>query len=62
MYHEFLGSASFWSFLLAVDEDLAEETRKNRCRCGGRLHLRLTTLASPRGTPAQLPMSPSSSD
>jgi hypothetical protein len=38
MYHNLPRSASFWSFLLAVDEDLAEETRKKGCPCGGRLH------------------------
>ena len=38
MYHDLPRSASFRSFLLAVDEDLAEETRKKGCPCGGRLH------------------------
>src|SRR5271169_3979025 len=38
MYHDLPRSARFWSFLLAVDEDLAEETRKKGCPCGGRLH------------------------
>ena len=38
MYHDLPRTASFWSFLLAVDEDLAEETRKQGCPCGGRLH------------------------
>ena len=32
MYHDLPRSASFWSFLLAVDEDLATETRKKGCR------------------------------
>jgi hypothetical protein len=27
MYHEFLGSASFWLYLQAVDEDLPAKTR-----------------------------------
>ena len=31
MYHDLPGSASFWSFLLTVDEDLAEEARKQGC-------------------------------
>ncbi len=31
MYHDLPPSASFWSFLLTVDEDLAEETRKQGC-------------------------------
>jgi hypothetical protein len=54
MYHDLAGSASFWSFLLTVDEDLAEETRKKGCPCGGSLHS-ANYLRKPRGTPAQLP-------
>jgi len=38
MYHELLRDASFWVFLLAVDRDLAEESRRGGCCCGGRLH------------------------
>jgi hypothetical protein len=38
MYHDLPRAASFRSFLLAVDEDLAEVTRKKGCPCGGRLH------------------------
>ncbi len=29
---------SFWSFLLSIDEDLAECARREACSCGGRLH------------------------
>jgi hypothetical protein len=29
---------SFWSFLISVDKDLAECTRRQGCSCGGRLH------------------------
>ena len=54
MYHDLPRSASFWSFLLAVDEDLAAETRKKGCPCGGRLHS-ANYLRKPRGTPVQLP-------
>jgi len=54
MYHDLPRSASFWSFLLAVDEDLAEETRKKGCPCSGRLHS-ANYRRKPRGTPAQLP-------
>jgi hypothetical protein len=54
MYHDLPRSASFWPFLLAVDEDLAAEIRKNGCSCGGRLHS-ANYLRKPRGTPAQLP-------
>jgi len=49
MYHDLPDSASFWSFLLAVDEDLAEETRKKGCSCGGRLHC-ANYPRRPRGT------------
>ena len=54
MYHDLPRTARFWSFLLAVDQDLAEETRKKACPCGGRLHS-ANYLRKPRGTPAQLP-------
>ena len=54
MYHDLSRSASFWSFLLAVDKDLAAETRKKGCSCGGRLHS-ANYLRKPRGTPVQLP-------
>jgi hypothetical protein len=54
MYHELPGAASFWSFLLAIDQDLAETARKNGCSCGGRLH-RADYVRKPRGTPLQLP-------
>jgi hypothetical protein len=54
MYHDLPASASFWLFLLAVDKDLAAETRKQGCSCGGRLHS-ADYLRKPGGTPAQLP-------
>jgi len=54
MYHDLPSSASFWSFLLTVDEDLAEDTRKQGCPCGGRLHS-ANYQRKPRGTPSQLP-------
>ncbi len=38
MYHTFPPAASFWPFLFAIDQDLAETTRKRGCSCGGRLH------------------------
>src|SRR5260370_26135453 len=56
MYHDLPRSASFWSFLLTVDEDLAEETSKQGCRCGGRLHS-ANYQRKPRGTPSRLPES-----
>ena len=54
MYHDLPRTARFWSFLFAVDQDLAETTRKKACPCGGRLH-RANYLRKPRGTPVQLP-------
>ncbi len=54
MYHDLPRSASFWSFLPTVDEDLAEEARKQGCPCGGRLHS-ANYQRKPRGTPYQLP-------
>jgi len=35
MYHDLPRTARFWSFLFAVDKDLAEKTRADACRCGG---------------------------
>jgi hypothetical protein len=54
MYHDLHETASFWPFLLRVDQELAEEARKKACRCGGRLHP-ANYLRKPRGTPVQLP-------
>jgi hypothetical protein len=53
MYHDLPDSASFWSFLLDVDADLAEETRKEGCPCGGRLHC-ANYPRKPRGAPLPL--------
>ena len=54
MYHDLPRTARFWSFLLAVDQDLAETAREGGCPCGGRLHS-ANYLRKPRGTPLQLP-------
>ena len=54
MYHDLPRVARFWSVLFAIDQDLAEETRKKACPCGGRLHS-ANYLRKPRGTPVQLP-------
>jgi hypothetical protein len=54
MYHDLPRGASFWSVLLAIDQDLADDTRKQGCPCGGRLHS-ANYLRKPRGTPLQLP-------
>ena len=54
MYYDLPRTARFWSFLFAVDRDLAEQTRTNACPCGGRLHC-ANYSRKPRGTPVQLP-------
>ena len=54
MYHELPRTARFWSFLRAVDQDLAKKTREKGCPCGGRLHS-ANYPRKPRGTPVQLP-------
>ena len=46
--------SGFWSFLLSVDQDLAEQTRQEGCACGGRLH-RADYPRKPRGCPDTLP-------
>jgi hypothetical protein len=56
MYHVLLRDASFWSFLFTVDEQLAAESRKAGCPCGGRLH-RANYPRNPRGGCANLPES-----
>jgi hypothetical protein len=54
MYHDLPHFASIWAFLLAVDKDLAEETRKQGCSsCGGRLHC-ADYPRKPRGARLQL--------
>src|SRR6516165_3797456 len=52
--HELHRSRSFWSFLLSIDKDLADSTRKQGCSCGGRLHCTNYPRA-PRGGPDHLP-------
>jgi hypothetical protein len=54
MYHDLPRVARFWSVLVAIDQDLAETTRKKACPCGGRLHC-ANYLRKPRGTRDQLP-------
>jgi hypothetical protein len=53
MYHNLPRAASFWLFLLTIDQDLAEAFREQACPCGGRLH-RANYVRKPRGTPKQL--------
>lgn len=54
MYHELLRYATFWSFLFTIDQDLAQECRKQACPCGGRLHA-ANYQRKPRGGPEKLP-------
>jgi hypothetical protein len=54
MYHSLPSDARFWSFLVSVDEDLADTTRKRGCPCGGRLHC-ANYPRKPRGGPQSLP-------
>lgn len=49
MYHELPRGASFWLFLFAVDQDLAQTTQQKACACGGRLH-RANYPRKPRGS------------
>jgi hypothetical protein len=54
MYHGLPPAATFWAFLLTIDQDLAETTRRRGCPCGGRLH-RADYPRKPRGGPETLP-------
>lgn len=45
---------SFWSFLLSIDQDIAERSRREGCACGGRLHC-ANYPRKPRGCPDSLP-------
>ena len=56
MYHELLCKASFWSFLVTVDQDLATTKRDQGCPCGGRLHS-ANYPRKPRGGCKNLPES-----
>lgn len=51
---EVVSAATFWSFLLSIDQDLAERSRQKGCSCGGRLHS-ANYRRAPRGGPADLP-------
>jgi hypothetical protein len=54
MYHELPRGASFWRFLLSVDQDLAETARRQACPCGGRLDC-ANYPRKPRGSLDELP-------
>jgi len=54
MYHELLFDATFWTFLLGIDQELAEEVRAEKCpSCGCHLHC-ANYPRKPRG-PRDLP-------
>jgi len=38
MLHTLPRGRTFWSFLLSIDQDLADTARQQACPCGGRLH------------------------
>lgn len=54
MYHELPRGASFWQFLLSVDQDLAQTARQKACSCGGHLH-GANYPRKPRGGSDKLP-------
>ena len=51
--HALLGDPKFFTLLLRIDHDLAEQVRAGRCRCGGVLH-RADYPRKPRGGPPQV--------
>ncbi|MGB8899635.1 MAG: hypothetical protein WCC90_10625 [Methylocella sp.] len=54
MYHELPQGATFWAFLFAVDQDLAQGVRAKTCRCGGSRHA-ANYPRKPRGITEPLP-------
>jgi hypothetical protein len=50
--HALLEDPKFHSLLLRIDQELAEQTRADGCRCGGNLH-RADYPRKPRGCPRQ---------
>lgn len=50
MHDRLLRDVGFWSFLLSIDCELAEEAREKGCSCGGHLHA-ANYFRSPRGGP-----------
>jgi hypothetical protein len=54
LYQSLLFDASFFSLLLRIDQDLAQQVRAGGCPwCGGMLH-RASYRRKPRGGPAGL--------
>lgn len=54
MYHELPRGTRFWSFLVEVDQDLAQSVRAKTCQCGGRRHC-ANYPRKPRGSAEPLP-------
>ena len=54
MYHELPQGATFWAFLFAVDQDLAQSVRAKACPCGGSRHA-ANYPRKPRGSIEPLP-------
>ncbi len=54
MDHRLLQQVIFWTSLLSLDQELAEEVRLGGCSCGGVLH-RADFPRKPRGGPPDLP-------
>ena len=53
MYQTILNDASFYRYLLKLDQDLAAEARKQGCGCGEKLHS-ARYRRKPRGVPKEL--------
>lgn len=54
MWHELLRSGRLYELLQRIDEDLCEQVRSGRCRCGGRLDA-AHYPRKPRGGPSDGP-------
>ena len=54
MYQMLPRHARFWSFLLEIDQDLAETARQKGCSCGGHMHC-ANYPRKPRGIDDQIP-------
>lgn len=54
MLNDLPRGVGFWSFLLNIDQDIADNTRRQGCACGGRLHC-ANYPRRPRGCPDALP-------
>lgn len=53
MYRSMFGNSRLFQVLFRLDEEVAEATRREGCRCGGVLH-RAVYARKPRGGPAEM--------